>query len=86
MMIGSTKFSLFNVSDCMLIALFVPCSFSVPLGESLEHDNSHALFSLAFLLLCAIFLSNALILLYSNFSYSQYYIIVGTKRSHLGAG
>jgi hypothetical protein len=40
---------LFNVAE--LIVLFACSSFSVLLGESLEHDNFHALFSLEFLLL-----------------------------------
>jgi hypothetical protein len=47
MMTKRKKIILFNVAE--LIVLFVCSSFSV--GESLEHDNFHALFSLEFLLL-----------------------------------
>jgi hypothetical protein len=49
MMTKRKEIILFNVAE--LIVLFVRSSFSVLLGESLEHDNFHALFSLEFLLL-----------------------------------
>jgi hypothetical protein len=68
----------------MLIVLFLCCSFSVLLGEILEHDNLHALFSLEFLLLWSFSSQRHLLSLNNKFLYFQYYIIVGTKKVTFG--